>query len=299
MGMPLIRRALGLGLILAAVHVARPSSVAAQTAGQHWQLVLANYTLSALAQFTGKVIRGDNVGRAARRAAVEALAPAALQHAGMSLLGRNWRLALPAQALVQKGAMLQRRSMLGLPQFAGFWTSWEIDYLWFNVRVAAGRFLVPRLNVETVRQAFVMRDPAPARLSWGRSLATGVPTWFTDQILEEAWGRERGQQVHLNRLVLDQAWTSDHGEGLYRHELEHTLQAIRSTPLVDVLLHQDASQARPVGFLRYNSDVIVYHLTGVQSFLGNGNRLLEHDRRYVEWEADSYAGLTDRGFTWH
>lgn len=297
--MPLIRRALGLGLILAAVHVARPSSVAAQTAGQHWQLVLANYTLSALAQFTGKVIRGDNVGRAARRAAVEALAPAALQHAGMSLLGRNWRLALPAQALVQKGAMLQRRSMLGLPQFAGFWTSWEIDYLWFNVRVAAGRFLVPRLNVETVRQAFVMRDPAPARLSWGRSLATGVPTWFTDQILEEAWGRERGQQVHLNRLVLDQAWTSDHGEGLYRHELEHTLQAIRSTPLVDVLLHQDASQARPVGFLRYNSDVIVYHLTGVQSFLGNGNRLLEHDRRYVEWEADSYAGLTDRGFTWH
>jgi hypothetical protein len=297
--MPFIRRALGLGLILAAVHLARPSSVAAQTAGQHWQLVLANYTLSALAQLTGKVIRGGNVGRAARRAAVEALAPAALQHAGMSLLGRNWRLALPAQALVQKGAMLQRRSMLGLPQFAGFWNSWEIDYLWFNVRVAGGRFLVPRLNVETVRQAFVMRDPAPARLSWGRSLATGVPTWFTDQILEEAWGRERGQQVHLNRLVLDQAWTSDHGEGLYRHELEHTLQAIRSTPLVDVLLHQDASQARPVGFLRYNSDVIVYHLTGVQSFLGNGNRLLEHDRRYVEWEADSYAGLTDRGFTWH
>src|SRR5256885_15278101 len=85
---------------------------------------------------------------------------------------------------------------------------------------------------------------------------------------------------------------------LYRHELEHTLQAIRSTPLVDVLLHQDASQTRPAGFLRYNSDIIAYHLTGVQSFLGNGNRLLEHDRRFVEWEADSYAGLTDRGFAW-
>ena len=170
--MPLIRRALGLGLILAAIHAARPSGVAAQTGEQHWQLALANYTLSALAQFTGKVIRGENVGRAARRAPVEALAPAALQHAGMTLLGSSWRLALPAQALVQKGAMLQRRSMLGLPQFAEFWTSWELDYLWFNVRVAAGRFLVPRLNVETVRQAFVMRDPAPARLSWGRSLAT-------------------------------------------------------------------------------------------------------------------------------
>src|SRR2546421_189824 len=155
-----------------------------------------------------------------------------------------------------------------------------------------------RLNVETVRQAFVMRDPAPARLSWGRSLATGVPTWFTDQIVEEAWGRERGQQVHLNQLVFDENWTSDHGDGLYRHELEHTLQAIRSTPLVDVLLHQDASQTRPAGFLRYNSDIIAYHLTGVQSFLGNGNRLLEHDRRFVEWEADSYAGLTDRGFAW-
>jgi len=297
--MPRIRRALGLGLVFVAVHVARPGCVVAQTAQQHWQLAFANYTLSALAQFTGKVIRGENVGRAARRAPVEALAPAALQHAGMTLLGSSWRLALPAQALVQKGAMLQRRSMLGLPQFAGFWTSWELDYLWFNLRVNAGRFLIPRLNVETVRQAFVMRDPAPARLSWGRSLATGVPTWFTDQIVEEAWGRERGQQVHLNRLVFDQNWTSDHGDGLYRHELEHTLQAIRSTPLVDVLLHQDASQTRPAGFLRYNSDVIAYHLTGMQSFLGNGNRLLEHDRRFVEWEADSYAGLSDRGFAWH
>ncbi len=296
--MPLTRRALGLGLLCVAVHAARPSRVAAQTAQQHWQLTLANYTLSALAQFTGKVIRGENVGRAARRASVEALAPAALQHAGMTLLGSSWRLALPAQALVQKGAMLQRRSMLGLPQFTGFWTSWELDYLWFNLRVNAGRFLIPRLNVETVRQAFVMRDPAPARLSWGRSLATGVPTWFTDQIVEEAWGRERGQQVHLNRLVLDQHWTSDHGDGLYRHELEHALQAIRGTPLIDVLLHQDASQTRPAGFLRYNSDIIAYHLTGVQSFLGNGNRLLEHDRRFVEWEADSYAGLTDSGFAW-
>src|SRR5437762_7937765 len=55
-----------------------------------------------------------------------------------------------------------------------------------------------------------------------------VPTWFTDQIVEAAWGRERGQQVHLNRLVFDENWTSDHGDGLYRHELEHTLQAIRS-----------------------------------------------------------------------
>jgi len=62
--MPLIRRALGLGLILAAIHAARPSGVAAQTGEQHWQLALANYTLSALAQFTGKVIRGENVGRA-------------------------------------------------------------------------------------------------------------------------------------------------------------------------------------------------------------------------------------------
>src|SRR2546430_370395 len=160
----------------------------------------------------------------------------------MTLLGSSWRLALPAQALVQKGAMLQRRSMVGLRQFAGFWTSWELDYLWFNVRVAAGRFLVPRLNVETVRQAFVMRDPAPARLSWGRSLATGVPTWFTDQIVEEAWGRERGQQVHLNRLVFAENWTSDHGDGLYRHELEHTLQAIRSpypdVRVPDVALHR-------------------------------------------------------------
>src|SRR5207247_2473289 len=76
-GMQLIRRALGLGLVLVAVHAARPACAAAQTAQQQWQLVLANYTLSALAQFTGKVIRGENVGRAARRAPLEALGPAA------------------------------------------------------------------------------------------------------------------------------------------------------------------------------------------------------------------------------
>src|SRR2546429_7977413 len=138
--MPLIRRALGLGLILAAIHAARPSGVAAQTGEQHWQLALANYTLSALAQFTGKVIRGENVGRAARRASVEALAPAALQHAGVSLLGSSWRLALPAQALVPKGALLQGRSTVGLPALSGIWVSWGFASPWFPLRVYAGRF---------------------------------------------------------------------------------------------------------------------------------------------------------------
>src|SRR5437764_15237053 len=103
--MPLTRRALGLGLLCVAVHAARPSRVAAQTAQKHWQLTLANYTLSALAQITGKVIRGANVGRAASHASIEALTPATLQHAGMSLLGSSWRLALPAQARGRKGAI--------------------------------------------------------------------------------------------------------------------------------------------------------------------------------------------------
>lgn len=292
--MRLTVRALGLLAL-----VAMPAAATAQTASQHLQLALGNYTLSALAQFGGKVVRGENVGRAARRAAVEALPAAGLQHAGMTLLGRNWRLALPAQALVQKGTMLQRRSILGQPLFADFWGSWEVDYLWFNLRVDHGRPRLPRVNVVTVQQTFLNAQPAPATLDWGRSLATGVPTRLADRLVGEYWGAQAGQHVDLNRNVMNGTLAShDEAEAVYRHELEHTLQSIRGMALVDVTLRQDVSQSRPVGFLRYNSDVLTLQLGAVQAFLFNGGHALDHDLRFVEWEADSYAGRTTRSFQW-
>ena len=222
--------------------------VAAQTAQQHWQLALGNYALSTLAQSLGKIIRGQNVGRAVRHSAVEALAPTALQHTGMMLAGSDWRLAIPAQALVQKGAMLQRRSMLGQPQFDGFWTSWELDYLWFNLRVDRGHVLAPRLNLETVRTTLMVRHPTDARFDWSRSLATGVPTRLADRLTDGNWGQEASQLIDLDRdIAANPATGPDGGAAVYRHELIHTLQSVRSAALIDVLLHQDASQSRPPG----------------------------------------------------
>ena len=287
---------IGLALFLVAADGRGPACAVAQTAQQHLQLALGNYTLSTLAQFAGKVIHGENVGRAARHAAVEALVPAGLEHAGMMLMGKNWRFALPAQALVQKGAMLQRRSMLGQPQFDGFWTSWELDYLWFNLRLDHGRVRSPRVNLETVRAALVKRHPTPAHVDWSRSLATGVPTRLADRLRGDAWGREMGQMVDLNRDVMNGTLTDRAGgEAVYRHELEHTLQSIRGSAFMDVMLRQDAAQARALGFLRYN--VAFPDLNQMQAFLLNGNRSVDHRLRFSEWEADAYAGRTTRSFT--
>jgi hypothetical protein len=282
------------GPVLLSSALAAP--LAAQTARQHWQLALGNYTLATFAQSIGKIVRGQNVGRAVRHAAVEAIAPTGLQHAGMVLVGRDWRLALPAQLLVQKGALLQRRSMLEQPQFAGFWSSWELDYLWFNLRVDRGRVRLPRLNVETVRTTLMVQHPTPARVDWGRSLMTGVPTRLADRLTDGNWGQEAAQLVDLDRTVMDNTSTGpDGGAAVYRHELIHALQSIRSTPLVDVLLHQDATQTRPVAFLRLNSGIL--SLGRVQTLLGGDD--IEHDLRFDEWEADAYSRRSTRPFTLH
>ncbi len=287
--MRLATRVVGITVLLAA-------PAAAQTAEQHWQLALGNYALSALAQFAGKVSRGQNVGAAAQRAAVQALLPAGLQHAGMTLLGRNWRLAVPAQALVQKGAMLQRRSMLEQPLLEGFWTSWEFDYLWLNLRLDHGRVRLPRLNVETVRAAMMVRHPTPTRLDWGRSLVTGVATRLADRLAHDHWGQEAAQLVDLNRSVMGRTSAGPDGaDAVYRHELAHTLQSIRSTALMDVLLRQDAAQTRPLAFLRLNSGVL--SPGRVQTLLGNDG-VDAHDRSFDEWEADAYAGRTARRSWW-
>ena len=74
------------------------------------------------------------------------------------------------------------------------------------------------------------------------------------------------------------------GAAVYRHELIHSLQSVRSAALVDVLLHQDAAQSRPLGFLRFNSGIL--SLGRVQTLLGGD---LEHDLRFDEWEADAYS----------
>jgi len=280
-----------LGPVLLLSALAAP--VAAQTAQQQWQLALGNYALSTLAQSLGKVIRGQNVGRAVRRSAVDALAPTGLQHAGMMLVGGDWRLALPGQVLVQKGAMLQRRSMLEQPLFEGFWTSWELDYLWFNLRVDHGQVRLPRVNLETVRTTLMVRHPTPTQFDWGRSLTTGVPTRLADRLADGNWGQEAGQLVDLDRDIMANTWPGpDGGAAVYRHELIHAFQSIRSAALVDVLLHQDAAQNRPLGFLRVNSGIL--SLGRVQTLLGA--RQLEHDLRFDEWEADAYSLRTTRPF---
>ncbi|MGH7570066.1 MAG: hypothetical protein ACREL9_14035 [Gemmatimonadales bacterium] len=287
--MRLATRVVGLTVLCAA-------PAAAQTADQHWQLALGNYALSAVAQFAGKVTRGQNVGHAARSAAVQALLPTGLQHAGMTLLGQTWHLALPAQALVQKGAMLQRRSMLDQSQLDGFWTSWELDYLWLNLRVDRGRVRVPRINVETVRAALTVRHPTPTRLDWGRSLTTGVLTRLADRLSHGTWGQEAAQLVDLNRYVMSRTSSGpDDADAVYRHELQHTLQSIRSAALVDVVLRQDAAQTRPLGILRLNPGVL--SPGRVQALLASDGAPA-HDHSFDEWEADAYAGRTRRSFGW-
>lgn len=249
------------------------------------ELLIAQYGFSFGQQFLGKVIRGGNVIRSAEKTAYEAVPSAILQYTGMKLMGMNWRLALPAQLLVQKGASIQRQSMLDRSIGEGIWTSWEIDYLWFNLRVKDGKVVLPRLNLATV---FHSRD-AHLYFNWRESFLSGAVIYTAS--IEQLSGKVKGQlspgsfvggrqNSHVIRM------RSVQNEELLAHEIVHTLQWVRGNALFDVLLLQDASQKRFLSFLRIDlGEVPAHSVNALQDIIGDP---VSWDSYFLEWEAKGY-----------
>ncbi|GEM_PF-4908886 len=241
------------------------------------RLVAANYVISFSQIFLGKTIRGQNLGRSFVRSLYEAVPATAMQYAGMKMVGRNWRLALPAQLLVQKGAALERRSILGEPVLSReLLTSWDLDYLWFNLRIRNGRVLAPRLNVVTTVATVTNLN---ARLDLGYSLTTGVVFFsHSREVPDDAGGIYIFGTIH----------TASVGEGyneLVSHELIHRFQDIREGVLPEVFLKQDRERGWPVSLLRLD-----FSLSYPNYWLQK--RLNPHcyGCRFYEWEAGAYSG---------
>jgi len=240
------------------------------------ELLIAQYGFSFGQQFLGKVVRGKNIWKAFRQTSYEAVPSATLQYTGMKMVGQDYRLALPSQLLMQKGAWFGRQSILGRPIFSQeALTSWELDYFWFNFRLRDGKVLPPRVNVATVGISFYYDN---VRLEWRRSLATGVV------VLTSTNGRignrvgQAGSGVILMR-------SPRYGDS-FRHELVHTHQSIRGNAFSDPLLHQGDSQSRFLPFLRLNLGSLVGRVPAtLQEFFGEP----AYYSQLHEWEARAYA----------
>lgn len=260
--------------------IAAPFGVAgAQSrSGLDRELLGANYLVTFPQVFLGKVIRGENVARSFVRSLYEAAPAAAAQYAGMRMAGENWRLALPAQLLVQKGAAIQRHSILGEPVFSReLLTSWDLDYLWFNLRVRDGRILTPRLNVITVAATAVFSN---GRLNLERSLTTGVVFFSDSREVREGWGGfYKLGVIHMSSA------DDSYNKGL-SHEFVHRFQEIREGVLSEVLLRQNRERGWPISFLRL--DLSLYQPLYSLQILTYGNN--SRNRFFHEWEAGVYSG---------
>lgn len=252
------------------------------------ELFAANYGVSFGQQFLGKVIQGKNVLGSFIKTFYEAVPSATLQYAGMRLVGSDWRYALPARLLTQKGTQIQRRSILGQPIFSReLLTSWELNYLWLNLRVRDGKPLLPRLNVGTVWSTFRFDH---TETQWGASLFTGaVVLTGTREQIGFGLDPETHETVYFtartdNNVILIRDIKSY--PLIFAHEFVHGQQRIRGQPFFDVLLHQDASQRRPLPFLRLDlGGVSSETITIVHRFLFNPS----YWYRFKEWEAGVYS----------
>ena len=272
----------------------------------HVELFAANYGVSFGQQFFGKVLRGGNVFESFFETSYEALPSATLQYAGMRMVGSDWRLALPAQILVQKGVMIQRRSILGSPVFSSeLLTSWELNYFWFNFRMHEGRVLFPRLNVQSaIRTLLPPTYDGRYEYQWEASLFTGTivrvwadsarPAFYANAISVPPWGAHGSGNIWLGGPEDDKTFS---------HELVHNMQYVRSGAVLDVVLRQDVSQLRPIGFLRVDGFLYVapdvplrwpsYLQSWVVSLVSSQTNIPTH-LLFHEWEANRHSGTMER-----
>lgn len=241
------------------------------------RLVAANYAVTFSQIFLGKVIRGESVPRSFVRSLYEAAPAAGAQYVGMRMVGEDWRLAVPAQIIFQKGVALQRRSIAGEPVFSReMLTSWDLDYLWLNLRVRNGRFLTPRANVVTIAATAFAR----ARFNSEKSFLTGTVFFIpSERVSSNVGGFEALGAIHMRSCEVS-------CNSLFSHELIHRFQEIRESVLPDVFLRQDRELGWPVSTFRL--DASLYLLTyNLQKELNDSGL---RSRLFHEWEAGAHSG---------
>lgn len=252
-----------------------------------------NYAVTFLQQVVGKVWHGPDqpLVEDITQAAYESLPSAVLSYAGMKLVAEDWRFALPAQVLAQKGAWVGRRSMQGLCVYCrDFLVEWELDYLWFNLRLRDGRFLLPRANAVTlVMTGVVERFMPELSMSWQESLLTGTVVYTGGALSGGAEGR-RG--IHFGGVV---ALAEIGDREVLQHELLHDHQVVRGSTLWDVGFRQDFSQEPDYRYVRLNLGDATNGINSLVQFLVRGSTI-PFQEKVNEWEVLAYVCPRTGGF---
>lgn len=275
--------------LIANLAVAQEEFVPSTSKGLFWTQYAFDFTHI----FVGKVVKGRNVLKSLAESAYQAAPAAYLHHAGFKMVAKDWRDALPAQLLVQKGNWIVRKSILNQNLFSHhFITDWEIDYLIFNVR---NKGLKPQVRVNFATTVwstlgFGLRDwtnkDEAHRFNLGMSLRTGT-MYFDSRYPKEEYmsggsiGNIVGVEPGDNRYTIS-------------HELIHTFQEMRGNALIDPLFQQDLTQTRdgyddfPDG-MRFDFGTFVNLFWYLGQVAADGPQ--EHDFRIHEREPESYVAL--------
>lgn len=253
-------------------------------------------------EFVGKVIHGENVGESFLKSFYESAPPAVLRHVGMRMVAENWRLAIPAQLLIQKAVQVERLSIEGKPIIStSLLTSWELDYLWFNLRVKEGKPLLPKVNIDAVRESFRY---GRRNFLWDESFTSGTVIWST---LGSLGTIPSGQTVAgrswLGVIFVRPEYLSD---GLLSHEIIHWFQEIRGGSLINPLFESIRFETKKpwtwIGvanlppfssFIRFDilGGYVDWAPTLFQNMISNPCK----QRTLLEWEPTIYVDGTKRG----
>jgi hypothetical protein len=243
------------------------SAAAAEAQWDDPKLIAGQVAFHTAVSFVAKLIHHEPPGRAIREALKSGLLAGGLSHAGYSIAGRNPEWALAGKALAQKGSLITRRSVDGLPVFdRSLATHWEITHSFVYFKWDGK----PTVEVDAINAAFsayYLASGDPYDFDFKRTLVSGSLVFQNHDPPPGLLGYYVPGVVWIDAERLED-------KRIWGHELVHSLQAERGAAIRDWRY----------GPLRFNWLVLA---SGAPALLAGWP---DHDRRLHELEADGYSG---------
>ncbi len=231
------------------------------------KLIAGQVAFHTAVSFVGRLFQHQPPGRAIREALKSGALAGGLSHAGYCIAGRNPDWALAGKAMAQKGSLITRRSVDGLPVFdRSLATHWEITHSFVHFEWNGK----PKVEVDAINAAFsayYLASGDPYELDFHRTLLSGSLVFRNHEPPPRLLGYYVPGVIWIDAESFDD-------RRVWGHELVHSLQAERGAAIRD--WHY--------GPVRFNWLVLA---SGVPALLAGWP---EHDRRLHEREADGYAG---------
>lgn len=231
------------------------------------KLIAGQVGFNIAASFVGKVVHGESPGRAIKQALSEGAVSGLIAHGGYTLAGSNPDLALVGKALAQKSSLTTRRSIRGEPVFdSSLVTHWELTHSFVHFKWDGK----PHVELDAINAAFsayYLLSPDQYSFQPKRTLTSGSLVFVNHDPRPGLRGYYVPGVIWIDDARNDSEW-------VLSHEIIHSLQAERGSAIRE--WHHDT--------IRFNWLVFA---SGVPAMLAGWP---EHDTRWHEMEADTYAG---------